>query len=289
MSTASQSQIIRGVNSRSWVTLSWAVGFALFAVPLVLQSLALQTDQPGSPSADAESTALMRRSTTLVLASLFVALATAGVLAISWNRVVRRIGNGGLATIAMIAGMQFTVAYAARMIGIVAGVVLGPYYLYIDGLGSKGISCLLLGTLVTLLPLPGVLALVLATVFVLNAITNGQLGLVSLLFIAVTIALHELFAAVLGVTAGPARPAIRDMLGALPEVTWSFAIRVGLAIGLAQCVSLLAQYEMYKTLLRFDFDLSYKISVSVITGLIYGGVGAACGAFLGGRLRKVAS
>ena len=65
-------------------------------------------------------------------------------------------------------------------------------------------------------------------------------------------------------------------------------VLIALAIGLAQCLSLYAQYEMYKALLRFDFAMSYKISVSVITGLIYGGVGASCGAFLGGRLRRVA-
>ena len=110
----------------------------------------------------------------------------------------------------------------------------------------------------------------------------------SILFIAVTIALHEFFAAAFGVTTGRDRPELRDTGASLPAVTWSFAIRVGLAIGLAQCLSLYAQYEMYKALLRFDFATSYKISVSVITGLSYGGVGAACGAFLGGRLRRVA-
>jgi hypothetical protein len=286
MSSGIQSQLDKQARSRRWGALAWGLGFAVFAAPLVLQSLAMQSAQPDG--ADAEATALLRRSTMLVLASLLVTVATAVVLAIYWNRMVRRIGNAGLATIAMIAAMHFSVAYAARVVGMLAGVFLGPYYLYIDGVGSKGLTCLLLGALVTLLPLPGVLALALATVFVLNAIANGQLGLVSLLFIAVTIALHELFAAALGVTTGRERPVLRDTSAALSAVTWSFAIRVGLVIGLAHCLSLFAQYEMYKALLRFDFAMSYKISVAVITGLIYGGVGATCGAFLGGRLRRVA-
>jgi len=286
MSIVKQAPVVLPSRSARWAALAWSLGVVVFATPLVLQSLAMQSAQP--EGTDAEATALLRRSTILVLASLLVTVATAVVLATSWNRIVRRIGNAGLATIAMVAAMQFSVAYAARVIGALAGVLLGPYYLYIDGVGSKGLTCLLLGALIALLPLPGVLALALATVFVLNAIANGQLGLMSLLFIAVTIALHEVFAAAFGVTTGRDRPANGNRAVLLPAVTASLAIRIGLAIGLAQCLSLFAQYEMYKALLRLDFAMSYKLSISVITGLLYGGVGATCGAFLGGRLRKVA-
>jgi len=273
---------------RGWVTFAWCCGFALFAVPLVLQSLAMQLAPQSADLTGAAYAEQLRRSTLLLLASLAVASITTVALTLSWNRIVRRIGNGGLATIAMIAGMQFTVAFAARVIGSLAGVLLGPYYLFIDGIGSKGLSCLLLGVLVALMPLPGVLALSLATLYVLNAIASGQMGLVSLLFIAVTIALHELFAAALGVTVGRHRPVSQNGSTELSAVTWNFALRLGLAIGMAQGLSLFAQYEMYKVLARLDFSITYKIAVSAITGLLYGGVGATCGAFLGGRLRRVA-
>ena len=36
------------------------------------------------------------------------------------------------------------------------------------------------------------------------------------------------------------------------------------------------------------FDAWYKLSVSIVTGLIFGGVGAGCGALLGCRLRRTA-
>lgn len=286
MSSEIQPEILAPARWRRWAAIGWTVAFVVFAAPLVLQSLALQSMQ--TSATDAETTLLLRRSTLLVLASLLVTTLTTAVLAIYWNRVVRRIGNAGLATIAMMAGMQFSVAYAARLIGSLAGALLGPFYIFVDGVGSKGLTCLVLGALVALLPLPGVMALELITVFVLNAITTGTLGLVALLFIAITIALHESLAVALGVTIGRDRPALGETSASLTRVTWSFAIRVGLTIGLAQCLSLLAQYEMSMALFRLHFDVWYKVSVSVITGLVFGGVGATCGAFLGGRLRRVA-
>ena len=154
--------------------------------------------------------------------------------------------------------------------------------MFVDGIGSKGLSCLFLGMLVALLPRPGVLALSLATLFLLNVITSGQVGLVALVFVAVTIALHEVLAAGLGVTTGPRRRPTTN------AADWSFAIRAGLAIGLANALALHAQYALFELLLRLYFDEWYKLAVSLVTGLLFGGVGALCGARLGLRLRRTA-
>ena len=54
-----------------------------------------------------------------------------------------------------------------------------------------------------------------------------------------------------------------------------FATRVGLAIGMANGLSLYAQYELFEVLLRLYFDTWYKIAVSLITGFVFGGIGAA--------------
>jgi hypothetical protein len=250
--------------------LGWLLAGAIFAAPLVAESLALQ-------SAGASD-----RSGTLVIASLGVAAATALLLAFFWQRIVADIGNAGLATIALVAGLQFAVSYAARLIGYGVGALLGPMYVFVDGLGSKGLSCLLLGMLVALLPRPGVLALSLATLFLLNVITSGQVGLVALVFVAVTIALHETLAAGLGVTVGQRH---RPMTNA---ADWAFAIRAGLAIGLANALALYAQYALFELLLRLYFDEWYKLAVSLVTGLVFGGVGAGVGARFGLRLRSSA-
>ena len=116
-------------------------------MPVVCKSLALEAAGQEQGSAG------------LVLLSLGVAGAGFGTLAIYWRRIVAGLGNAGLATIASIAGLQFLVAYASRVIGSVAGAILGPMYVFIDGIGSKGLSCLFLGVLVALLPQPGALSL----------------------------------------------------------------------------------------------------------------------------------
>jgi hypothetical protein len=251
------------------VRLAWMAGVLIFAVPIVCESLAQESaGRPERPAA-------------LVVVSLMVAAAALLLLAVFWRGIVRSIGNGGLATIASIASLQFAVSYAAQIAGYVAGALLGPFYVFIDGLGSKGLSCLFLGVLVALLPRPGVLALALATLFLLNVITSGQISVLALVFVAISIALNEGFAALLGVTTGrgPRSTAATD---------WSFVIRVGLAIGLANALALYSQYALYELLLRLYFDQWYKLAVSGVTGLLFGGIGAGCGAVLGLRLRRTA-
>ncbi len=255
-----------------WPAVGWGTIGLAFVVPVVCKSLALEAAGQEQGSAG------------LVLMSLGLAGAGFGTLAIYWRRIVARLGNAGLATIASIAGMQFLVAYASRVIGSVAGAILGPLYVFIDGIGSKGLSCLFLGVLVALLPQPGALSLALLTLFALNVLASGQIGLVAFVFLAVTIVLHEGLAAALGLTIG--RSARRDIQ--VQATRWSFAMRTGLAIGLANALSLYSQYALYEVLLRLHFDTWYKLSVSIVTGLIFGGIGAGCGALLGCRLRRTA-
>jgi hypothetical protein len=250
--------------------LAWGALATLFVVPVVCESLAL------------EATGSNDRSPALVLMALAVAVAGMSTLAIYWRRIVTRLGNAGLATIASIASLQFLVSYASRIVGSLAGALLGPMYIFVDGLGSKGLSCLFLGVLVAILPTPGALSLALLTLFTLNVLTSGQVGLMALVFLAVSIVLHEGLAALLGVTVGDQGDSHSS------GARWSLALRAGLAIGLANALSLYAQYALYEVLLRLHFDLWYKLSVSIITGLIYGGIGAGCGVLIGLRLRRTA-
>jgi hypothetical protein len=270
MTSASGQERTHRTRDDILAALGWSGMAATFALPVICESLARES--AGEAGGD----------TLLVRLSLVVVVAATILLVVGWRRVVRGIGNRGLATIASIAGLQFAVSYAARLIGSIFGAILGPLYVFVDGLGSKGLSCLFLGVLVALLPRPGALTLSLVTLFVLNVITSGQVGLIALVFVAVSVALHESFAALLGVTIG------RPPRSTTDAADWSFVIRAGLAIGLANALAMYAQYALYEALLRLFFDEWYKLAVSLITGLVYGGVGAACGAILGLRLRRIA-
>jgi len=270
MSAPSSFDQTQSAAHRLTAVVVWLLLALLFAVPVVCESLALEAggDQD--------------RSALLVLLALAITAVGGVVLVASWQRIVRSVGNEGLATIASIASLQFLVSYASRLVGSVAATALGPLYVFVDGLGSKGLSCLFLGVLVALLPRPGVLTLALLTLFALNVITSGQVGLTALVFVTVSIALHESLAALCGVTiAGPR--SIREA-----RTPWQFVLGAGLAIGLANACALYTQYALYEVLLRLYFDTWYKLSVSIVTGLLFGGSGAACGVILGLRLRKVA-
>ncbi|HVU88564.1 MAG TPA: hypothetical protein VHD36_14685 [Pirellulales bacterium] len=251
--------------------LGWGALGLLFTLPVICRSLALE--------AGGED----RTAVPLVLSSLGVTAAGLGSLVIFWKGIVARLGNAGLATIASIAALQFTVSYAARVLGSVAGAILGPMYVFVDGVGSKGLSCLFLGVLVALLPRPGALALALSTLFSLNVLASGQVGLTALLFLTVSIVLHEGLAAALGLTVGKAEDPRTSRAARL----W-FSARVGLAIGAANGLSLYTQYALFEVLLRLYFDAWYKIAVSLITGFIFGGIGASIGALVGLRLRRAA-
>ena len=242
----------------------------LFTVPVVCRSLALE-------AGGEEKTAVP-----LVLLSLGVTAVGLAAPRDLWRRIVGQLGNAGLATIASIAALQFTVSYAARVLGSVAGaerletdVRLHRRY------RQQGAQ----------LPVPGRVgrpiatsrgagAGVLFTLFSLNVLASGQVGLSALLFLTVSVVLHEGLAAALGLTIGNAEQ---------PRTSASrywFATRVGLAIGMANGLSLYAQYELFEVLLRLYFDTWYKIAVSLITGFVFGGIGRS--AMIGLRLRRAA-
>ena len=201
-----------------------------FTVPVVCKSLVLEAAGQEQGSAG------------LVLLSLAVSAAGFGTLAMYWRRIVAELGNAGLATIASIAGLQFLVAYASRVIGSVAGAILGPMYVFIDGIGSKGLSCLFLGVLVALLPRPSAVAGATHALRT-DVLASGQVGLVALVFLAVAIVLHEGLAASLRLTTGRGRGATRQpAVGRSPcEPDWRLVWQTAL--------SLYSQYALYEVLL----------------------------------------
>jgi hypothetical protein len=168
------------------------------------------------------------------------------------------------------------------VVGYGIGAVLGPLYVFVDGIGSKGVNCFLLGVLVTLIPRVGTLSLAMLTVFTINGILSGTFGVVSLAFILASVAIYEGFAAALGATTTDLlrRPfaAGRPPLAAIA--------RTGLALGLAAGCSLLVQYLVYMQLFHLEFDAWYVAAVSLVTGLVYGSVGGGLGALVGLRFRR---
>lgn len=199
------------------------------------------------------------------------------------RRLVEGVGLTGLATISLMAGLQFAAMFASRILGTWLSALAGPFAVFVNGIGDNGVPCLLLAVVVTLLPRPGTALLTLVTVWLLYVVTTGVFGLTPIVFISTTVVLHESLLAAAGVSIGPA---LKEPAAAAP---WGCVLRVALAIGLAKAGVVYAQNELYISLYRLQFTQLYVVAVSLVTGLLYGGVGAGIGTMLGYRLRRTAA
>lgn len=199
-----------------------------------------------------------------------------------WRRLMDRLTASELALIALLTGVQFAVAYLSRVMGMVLRALLGPYAIFISALGDECVSCLLLAALVVLVPRPGTAMLSLLGLLLLNSISGGLLNVAALLFASVSVAVFELSLAALGVTVGSSlhRPAASAPLESV--------LRTALAIGLANAASMGLHYTISVFAFRLQLGLTYMIAMTVVAGLLYGGLGAAGGTVLGYRLRRVA-
>ncbi|HEV7226448.1 MAG TPA: hypothetical protein VGN42_27330 [Pirellulales bacterium] len=218
----------------------------------------------------------------VVVASLVVSVA--GWIGVFWfgHRVIERAGVEGLATIGLIAGIQFAISYASTIAGSMLRPLLGPFTIFATGPADEGLPCLLLAVLIVLLPRPGTLMLTYLTLFALNCIFGGSFGLIQLLFVTVSIALGETILALARITTGTSlqEPAAMPPRGVV--------LRVAVTIGLVNAAPLLVQYCLYQALYRLEFATWFIVAGTLVPGFLYGAIGGAIGARLGYRLRRTA-
>ena len=199
-----------------------------------------------------------------------------------WPRILRGLSVDQLTTIALLSGAHFLIAYASRFAADAIAALAGPFAVFLAGIGNEGLTSALVAALLVLVPRVGVLTLSSLTVFLLQAMFTGQLGLVDLLMVTVSIIVQELLLFLLGITREASTENLRDRLAP------TYALRMALAIGLGNALALAAQFCLATELYRLYFATWYVVAVAVVTGLIYGGLGAASGTVLGCQLRRTA-
>ena len=190
--------------------------------------------------------------------------------------------NRELATIAMLATLHFAASFVAKLAASVFYALLGPYYIFPDGIGGEILPCLLLAAAVTLVPRVGTAALSIAVVALLNGIVGGSFAVVSLVLVLVSVTIHELVLGTAGVTLESplAKPTA--------HLTTSLAMRTAMAIGVANALTLYAQYFISMRFYKLHFDMWFVHAAALITGLLYGAIGAAIGTAWGFQLRRTA-
>jgi len=223
--------------------------------------------------------------TAVTLACLIICPAAWTVLAVLGRRIVARIGTIGLTTIGLLTGLHFLVSYVSRLGSNLLTALLGPMAIFVSGIANEGLTCLLMAVVVVLFPVPGSVSLASLALFLLNSTAGGQLGIAELVFVTVSIVLRESLLALLGVTTTLSPQAMIPLSGAVARWT---PLRVALAIGVANALTLYIQFCLVQVLYRLFYAEWYVLAASLITGLGFGLVGGWLGARLGMQLRRVA-
>ncbi len=246
---------------------------ALLTLAFVAAVVARSWQQELAGSAEPQTVVVLAMA--LILSGVFWLVAL-----LKGKQITEQITTRGLALIGTIAALHFVVAAISRTAGVVLQAMLGPYAVFISGLGDEGIPCLLTAVLVVLRPRVGVVALMNLAVFLLMVITSGTFGFSAAIFISVSIALHELMLALTGVTVATGLPSGQN------TAPTASMLRVALALGAANAATLGIQFVAYRLLYRLFLPNWYVFAIVIVSGLIYGGCGAALGTCLGYRLRR---
>lgn len=191
--------------------------------------------------------------------------------------------NRELSTIAVLASLHFAVSFAARLLGGVLYVFLGPWSVYVDGIASEAIPCLITATTVVLVPRVGTAGLSILTVWLLNAVVTGTFTATSLVQVSVSVVVHEAILFALRATH------LRRVDVAATTVERFFtSLTTALGVGAANAGALYIQFYISMQYFKLHFDAWYIHSVALLTGFVYGGVGAAIGARWALDLRRTA-
>ncbi|MBL8825951.1 MAG: hypothetical protein JNM18_03135 [Planctomycetaceae bacterium] len=251
------------------VAICWLLAVGLFVALIVRRSQGQDLGQ----EVPALTTWIVRGS------ALFAILFWVGLI-LYGGRLTAAIGVHGLAVIGAVSSLHYTVGAISRIGGQLLQGIMGPYAVFIHGVGDEAIPCFLSAILVVLRPKPGTVGVSQLTVFLLMVVTSGTIGFTALLFISTSVLLHEVLLAVLGVTVGSVVPTPR------PTAPAHVSLRIALAIGLANGAVLFAQFAYYRLMYRLQFDEWYVLSVAGVTGVVYGTIGAALGVISGYQLRR---
>jgi hypothetical protein len=173
----------------------------------------------------------------------------------------------GLTTIALLAGVHFVVAYAFRLGSDLLAGVLGPFYIFLAGIGNEGATALMLAVVITLVPRVG---------------TASLFGFVELLFVSVACILNEVLLAAFGLTTTSRlrKPGRR--------APWAVVGSVALALGTAKALSIYAQLCLVQVMYRLFYADWYVLAAALWVGLFYASLGAGLGTLLGYQLRRTA-
>lgn len=213
-------------------------------------------------------------------------LLACGTSAVGWSllvgrhrRFLRSTSTADLVTIAMFAALTFVVGAAFQLVGMAVSTVLGPLAPLLTGLPDDAFRAVLLATLLTALPKPGVFAAAATVGFLMRGIVLGSFHPVDLLYVGTVIAVHEAGLWVAGITRGTGW---RD---GPPTAQW---LRLTAGFGFANVVCVLLGLSTSAVLYRLYFATWYVVALAAIPGFLYVAIGCRLAVPIAASLRRIA-
>ena len=196
--------------------------------------------------------------------------------------VLQKIRTRRLITIALFGTCAFAVVNVpSTLLNDFFHILLGPFSFLITGMFSGVMLYMLIGALVTLIPLQGTVSLMMAVRLLLGMLAFGHMSPIVLLSYGVNAFLLEVSLGVAGVT---------SMTGAQDKpaiFSWRRIACLVLACALADTVATYIALQGMSVLYRLYFADWYIFMVMAVNGFVYTAVGAVCGTMLGRRLSEV--
>ncbi len=213
-----------------------------------------------------------------LVATLAVAAAGALWVATGLRRWLRELDTASLVTIALFSALSFVAGAVGQLVGLGLAAAVGPFATMVTGLLDDALQATLLGTLVYLLPRPGVATLSVLVAWLLRGVATGTLSPQDLLFVGCRIATLEGSLWAVGLTRGGAwRDGAR--MGRI--------VRLGGGLAVASLTGTATALVLHSALYRLYYAPWYVIMVLGGPGFLYVLAAAGVADRVATQLRRV--
>lgn len=211
-------------------------------------------------------------------ASCLVCVSGVGWMTLRMRRWLDERSTTELMTIALTGAGLFVVGGASDLVSMGVGALLGPFSPVVVGILADVGRTALLGTLLTLYPRPGTLALAITVGWLGRSFLTGGFTPIDLLYAGASVGFGEAFAWVSGLSRSG------DWREGTPAARW---LRLSVGFGLASMLSTLSGLWMHIVMYRLYFAVWYLVLQTLVPGFLYVLIAAALTVPFAASLRRV--
>jgi len=183
-------------------------------------------------------------------------------------------------TVSLFGSLSYVVATALQVVGMGLAALLGPFSPLVMGLADDAFRACLLGTLIALLPRPGIAAMATVVGFLMRGLTLGAFHPVDLLYVGSAVLWLEGWLWVSGCTRGE---------GWLRGTRWHQWFRLSVGLGLANLCATATGLAVSVVLYRLFLADWYVVLILALPGFLYVLVGTWLAVDFAGALKRVSS